>query len=212
MQTNICLKKCKRILTKSAQLSFYPGSRSGTYVATIATQNGYVATIATQIRYVATIATQNGYVATLRDRRNFMRLCATEETLCDFARPKYGMLRLCATQVRYVATIVTQNGHVATLRDPEQICCDFVGPKKGMLRPSRHKMVMIRLCATEIFARLNKDMLRPSATQKRYVATTATQNGHVATQCDRNIYATSRDPKKICCDFPLNFSRNDYES
>ena len=37
---------------------------------------------------VATIATQHGYVATLRDR----------EFLCDFARPKKDMLRLCATQ------------------------------------------------------------------------------------------------------------------
>ena len=54
-----------------------PGSRSGTYATTIATQNGYVATIATQIGYVAAIATQNGYVATLIDRRIFMRLFAT---------------------------------------------------------------------------------------------------------------------------------------
>ena len=50
-----------------------PGSRLGTYVATIATENGHVVTIVTQKRYVTTIATQNGYIATLRDR-NF---CAT---------------------------------------------------------------------------------------------------------------------------------------
>ena len=40
---------------------FEPGSRSGTYVATIATQSGCFATIATQIGFVATIATQNDY-------------------------------------------------------------------------------------------------------------------------------------------------------
>ena len=65
-----------------------PGSRSGTYVATIATENGYVATIATQIGHVATIATHLG----------MLRLCATEEILCGFARPKCGMLR--QTEIR----------------------------------------------------------------------------------------------------------------
>ena len=45
-------------------------------------------------------------------------------------------------------------------------------------------------------------MLRLSATQKRYVATIATQTGYVAILCDRNVRATLRDPKQICCDFP----------
>ena len=50
------------------ELMLISGSRSRTYVATIANQNGYVATIATQIGYFASIATQNGYNATLRPK------------------------------------------------------------------------------------------------------------------------------------------------
>ena len=46
-----------------------PESRSGTYVATIATQNEYVATFATHVRFFATIATQNGHDVILHDRR-----------------------------------------------------------------------------------------------------------------------------------------------
>ena len=76
-----------------------PGSRSGTYFATIATQ----------IWSVATIATQNGYVALLRDQWNFVRVCATQTIYCDLTRPKNGMLRLCATQISYDATLRDQN-------------------------------------------------------------------------------------------------------
>ena len=50
---------------------FESGSRSGTYVATIATQSGCFATIATQIGFVATIATQNDY--NLHDESPFRR-------------------------------------------------------------------------------------------------------------------------------------------
>ena len=131
-------------------------------------------------------------------------------------------MRLCATQIRYDAT----------LRDPNKVCCDHCDSKWACCDFARPRTDMLRLCGTQkryvaTIATQNgydptlrdrnicatqQRMLRPSATQKRYVATTATQNGYVATQCDRNIYATSRDPKKICCDFPLNVSRNDYES
>ena len=99
-----------------------------------------------------------------------LRLCATEETLYPFVRPKEDMLQLCATQNSYVvslcdpkkyfAAIATQNRYVATLcdrndcatlRDPKQIGCDIVRPKKGMLRPLRLKMGMLRLCATKTY-------------------------------------------------------------
>ena len=65
-------------------------ARSGTYVASIATQNGYVATISTQIGYVATIATKNRYVATLCDRN-------IRATLPDL-KQILAVLRLCTTQ------------------------------------------------------------------------------------------------------------------
>ena len=69
---------------------------------------------------VATIATQNGYVATLCDQKNCAILRNLNQICCDFARPKK----------MYFATIATQNGYVAnlrnwefcaTLRDPKQI-------------------------------------------------------------------------------------------
>ena len=62
--------------------SSLPGSRSGTYVATIATQ----------IRYVATISNQNGYAANMPDRKVFMRLCSTQKS----------MLLLCMFECEYV--------------------------------------------------------------------------------------------------------------
>ena len=63
-----------------------PGSSSGIYVATIATQNGCVATIASQIGYVAKIATQYGYAATIVTEMGMLRICATE-IFARFARP-----------------------------------------------------------------------------------------------------------------------------
>ena len=101
-------------------------SMSRTYVANIATQNVYLATIATEIGYAATIVTHNGYVATLRDRRNFMRLCAT--------------------QTRYVATLLDPNKLCCDHCDSWWVCCDFVRPKylRGF---ARHSTDMLRLCA-----------------------------------------------------------------
>ena len=76
---------------------------------------------------VATIAIQVGYVATIAIQNACLRLCAIEESLCDFARPRNDTLGLCTVQkrnvatldiqVRYVATIVIQNGFFAFLCD-----------------------------------------------------------------------------------------------
>ena len=143
-----------------------------------------VSTIATQNGYLATIATQNRYVATLRDRRSFMRLCAT--------------------QTRYVATLLDPKKVCCDHCDSKWVCCDFMRAKclRDFARP---KTVMLRLCATEEvlcdFARLKQDMFLLCSIQKRYVATIATQNGYVATLCERNVCATLRDPKQLCCDF-----------
>ena len=63
----------------------------------------------------------SGMLRPLRLKMGMLRLCATEEILWDFARPKEDIVRLCATQIRYAAT----------LRDP---CCDFARPKLAMLR------------------------------------------------------------------------------
>ena len=64
-------------------------------------------------------------------------------------------------------------------------------------------MGLVQVCAIEeIFSTLREpkqDMLRLSASQKRYDATVATQNGHVATLLDRNLRATTAE--KIFCDF-----------
>ena len=112
-----------------------------------------------------------------------LRLGVTEEFLCDFARPRKDMLRICATQRRYVAIMANQIRYIAflcgrnkcaTLRDPKQICCDFVRTKKGILRQLRLEMSMLRLCATKMNAAL-----------------CATQNIYVPTLCE---------PKKVCCD------------
>ena len=109
-----------------------------------------------------------------------LQLCATEEFFANLRDPK-----------TYVATIATQNGQVATLsdrnvcatlRDQKQMYCDFLRPKKCMLRPLRLKMGMLRLCATETFARLCATQNIYVATlrnPKRYVATIATQYGCV---------------------------------
>ena len=97
---------------------------------------------------------KSGMLRPLRLKMVMLRLCATDETLCEFAR------QICCNFVRpkmYVATIATQNGYVATL-------CDR------------------NICATlRDFARPKTDMFRLCAAQKRYAVTIATQNRYFAT-------------------------------
>ena len=103
----------------------------------------------------------------------------------------------------YVATLCDRNSR-AILRNLNQICCDFARPKKGILRPLRLKMGMLRLCATEKFARL-------CATQNRYDATLRDPKKVCCGHCDskkvccdfaqpKRFIAKLRDPKNVCCD------------
>ena len=122
-----------------------------------------------------------------------LRLCATEEIFCDFARPKADMLRLCTTQIRYVAIIATQIGFAATLC-AQKICstlhepkvcwdhcyskwvfCNFVQPKylRDIVRP---KIDMVQFPGSRLAIFISTD-----STKKWYVSTLWTQAQNVST-------------------------------
>ena len=95
---------------------------------------------------------------------------------------------ILATQNGYVATFCERN-ICATLRDPKQICCDIARPKKGMMLSLRLKTGMLRLCETEIFARLcptKKNILLDFGSQFRV---------EVCNSCSDSL-----DPGSICFD------------
>ena len=74
-----------------------------------------------------------GMFQPLRLKTDLLRLCATEETFCEFVQPKQDMLLLCATQKRYVANIATENGSA-----------------RPMLRLCAAQISMLRLGATHV--------------------------------------------------------------
>ena len=153
---------------------------------------------------------KSGTLRRLQLKMSMSRLCVTEMS----ARPKKGILRplrLKIGKLRLRAaetfapprtrnhsrskalslkTIVTQKrcrskplslktNDVQNHCHSKWVCCNFAQLKK-------------------FFATLREpkqDMLRLSATQKRYDATVATQNGQVATLLDRNLCATTADKK-----------------
>ena len=114
-----------------------PGSRSGTYVATIATQIGYV----------ATIATQNGYFAILSDRN----VCATLRDPRRFKNKKIPKIKPNGTHKEHVTTLGNQKRHFARVQN--HLVMKLLKIKTGtsqlprveidVSRPSRDEMSMM---------------------------------------------------------------------
>ena len=119
----------------------------------------------------------------LRLKMGMLRLCATEEVLCDFGRPNYGMLLLCAAQIRYVAIIVTQNGYVATLCD-RNICAALRDPNR-YVATSR-----VEFC----------DLFFDRLDQKWYGSTVSTQARYVSTDSTQAVYISTKFDKEKCFD------------
>ena len=93
---------------------YFPGSRSETYVATIATQNGYI----------ANIYTEEFFCNFAQPKKDMLRLYATQKGMLRLLRLKMDMLRLCTTKV----ICATQNRYAAVLRDIKKVCCDHCDP------------------------------------------------------------------------------------
>ena len=157
--------------------------RSGTYVATIATQKGYVATIASQIRYVTTIATQNRHVATLLDRRIFMHFLRPRKDILrlkidiflifwdrwDFPRPQTDVLRLLRNQNNCAILLdPKKNIHFATLRSSNAT--------KGFYTTLRDLGRGLQLMF--LSTRSRNDMLQPTRTKVSMFLLCSTEEKH----------------------------------